>query len=144
MSYNIINPGKLHVYTNNNVTTTPIAVANTYYPILFTSTPAIYNYNQTVATNSFTYNGQSNQFHITITGNMNNIGAGVQCAVAVFKNGTIISETEVNFFNNSTDQHVFTTQCLVNLINSDIITIRVKNVSNTNTVICSSLNLIIQ
>lgn len=147
MSYNRDNRGlgRLHIYTNNNVTTTPIAVANTYYPILFTSTPAIYNYGQTVATNSFTYNGQSGQFHLSITGNMNKVTAtNVQIAIAVFKNGTIINESEINFFGDDTEQHIFATQTLVNLTSADVITVRVKNVTNTNTVTITSINLIIE
>lgn len=145
MSYTRENPGRLQVYTNNNVTTTPIAVVNTYYPILFTSTPAIYNYNFTVATNSYTYLGTTNQFKISITGNMNKlVASNIQCAVSIFKNGVQIADSEVNFFVNQSEQHIFSTQCFTSLTNGDIITMMIKNITNTDTLVVSSMNLIIE
>lgn len=131
-------------YMNNNATTTVIAVANTPYKVLGTTTSAPVTQKFTNTANRATYVGAlMRYFKITATlsalsGNNNQIG----CYIA--KNGTVLPESEIYITcNGSGRAEAAMIQTLAFLSNGDYIEIFVENSTTSNNITVTDLNVVI-
>jgi len=131
-------------YMNGNTTTTVIAATNTPVKVLGTTTSSSVTQKFTNTNNRATYVGSLTKvFKVSATlsiesGNNNQIG------VYVYKNGTVLSESEVYGTTSGAGRgENIKVHTLVELLTNDYIEIWVENATSGNNILVTELNTII-
>lgn len=132
-------------YMNNNATATTISVAGTYYKVAGTTSTGSIAERFTLSSNRATYKGAlTTKFKITICLSFTaNNGKEIRFRVA--KNGTTIASTQMTRTVNGTGVYAaLSLQDIEELQTNDYIELFTTNITDTNSVTVSDLNVIVQ
>jgi hypothetical protein len=134
-------------YLLNNSTPTTISSQNTFQKILGTTSPNSANQNFSHSNNRLTYTGLSSRFFkVTANAVINPVETNViSIATRIAKNNVTSVESESEVILYAVDENnPLNNQAIISLATNDFVEVWVSNKTNTNSVVCKELNLIIE
>jgi hypothetical protein len=141
----ILTPTYGKMYMQANATVTDIVTAATPVKIAGTTTAGDLNQRFTHSDNRLTYIGSRTKvFEVSVVGVLVNGGNNDQYGVYVYKNGSVVPESE-KFITADSGGRVtsFSTQCLLELSTDDYVEIWLENLADTDDATVSYLSVIV-
>jgi hypothetical protein len=133
-------------YMVGNATATTISTISTYVKIAGTTTTGSLQNFTNSTTNKLVYTGTlTTTFIVVVKAAISNGGNANQTVrIAIYKNGSIIASSEIEYILTSLNSQFATpTQCLVSLATNDYIEVYIENTTGANNLTANDLNMIV-